>query len=99
MNGTCDPDFDAMLQKCIKILEVKGRDYTIGNDDRLHNFRTCGTFTGLSPKEVLGVYLYKHVAAIYAYINNKTESEPIEERIADVINYMLLLYKMVREQK
>lgn len=98
---TGDPDFDEILDKCCEILGVKGADYTIGNKDRLHNFRTVGNFCDLSPMQALGVYFYKHVSAIFAFIKNggQSESEPIDGRIADVINYMLLFYKMVKEQK
>jgi len=95
---TGDKDFDEVLTQCVKILSVKGKDYTIGMSDRLHNFRTCGEFTGLTPEQTLGVYLYKHIAAVFAYIKGRTESEPIEGRICDIINYMLLFAKMVREK-
>lgn len=96
---TGDEDFDDILKQCIEILKVKGDDYTIGNIDRLHNFKTVASFTGLTPPEVLGVYFYKHVAAIFAFIKSsgKKQSEPISGRIADCINYMLLFYKMVKE--
>lgn len=98
---TGDPDFDEILDKCCEILGVKGQDYTIGNKDRLHNFRTVANFCDLTPMQSLGVYFYKHVSAIFAFIKNggQKESEPIEGRIADVINYMLLFYKMVKEQR
>lgn len=98
---TGDPDFDEILDKCCEILGVKGADYTIGNKDRLHNFRTVANFCDLTPMQSLGVYFYKHVSAIFAFIKNggQKESEPIEGRIADVINYMLLFYKMVKEQR
>lgn len=93
---TGDSDYDSMIGSCIDILKVKGPDYTKGSPDPLHNFKECAKFTGLTPQQVLGVYLHKHISAIYAHINNQTESEPIEGRIADVINYMLLYTKMVR---
>ena len=100
---TGDQDFDEILQCCVKTLRIKGDDYTVGNAeaDRLHNFKTVANFTGLSPKEALGVYFYKHVAAIFAYIkkDGQAESEPIEGRIVDVINYMLLFAKLIREEK
>jgi hypothetical protein len=96
---TGDQDFDEILEECFNILGVKGDDYTIGTHDRLHNFKTVSGFTGMTPPAVLGVYFYKHVAAIFAYIksNGKKQSEPISGRIADCINYMLLFYKMVKE--
>lgn len=98
---TGDPDMDAMLARCVKILKVKGDDYTVGNaeKDRLHNFRTVAGFTGLSMMEVFATYWYKHVSAIFAYVKGQSESEPIEERIADAVNYLLLFSKIVAEEK
>lgn len=96
---TGDADFDDILWKCIDILKVKGDDYTIGTGDRLHNFKTVAEFTSLTPEKTLGVYFYKHVSAIFAFIKGGKESEPIEGRIADIINYMLLFYKMVLERR
>ena len=101
MRFTGDADFDRTLAACVEILEVKGADYTVGSTDRLANFRKVAEFTGMTQEQVLGTYLYKHVAAIFAYIKNggQSESEPIEGRISDVINYMLLFGKMVAESK
>lgn len=100
-NLTGDPDFDEVIKSCAKILEVKGEDYTIGTGDRLHNFKTVGEFTGMTPEQTLGVYFYKHVSAIFSYIKKggKSESEPIEGRIADCVNYLLLFQKMVNARK
>jgi hypothetical protein len=91
-----DPDVDEMLKLCADIRNKKGRDYTLGSRDPLHNFDAAAAFLSLTPEQVLSVYLYKHMAAVFSYVKGKTESEPIAQRIADVINYMLLLHKMVR---
>lgn len=98
---TGDEDFDSLLRQCVHLLAVKGKDYTIGTEDKLHNFKTVGEFTGMTPEQTLGVYFYKHIAAIFAYIKNsgQSESEPIEGRIADAVNYLLLFNKMVQERK
>jgi len=98
---TGDKDFDSMLKQCIACLESKGEDYTMGTNDRLHNFRTVAEFTGLTKEQVLGVYFYKHISAIFAFIKNggTHESEPISSRIMDAINYLLLFEKMIQENK
>jgi len=98
---TGDEDFDSMLLKCIEVMRVKSVDYTIGTGDKLHNFKTVAAFMNTTPEQVLGVYLYKHISALYAYIKNggQSESEPIDGRIADIINYMLLFNKMVNEKR
>ena len=98
---TGDQDFDSLIDQCVKLLEVKGEDYTIGTGDRLHNFKTVSSFMGMTPESVLGAYFYKHVAAVFAYIKSggQNESEPIDGRIADCINYLLLFNKMVQERR
>lgn len=97
---TGDLDIDLLLSKCIETLNTKGKDYALGKEDRLHNFYTVADFTGMTPEQALGVYLYKHISAIYAYISNgKVESESIESRILDAINYLLLFHKMVQHER
>lgn len=96
---TGDPDFDSLLEEVLKTLETKGADYTMGSKDRLHNFRTVGSFVDLSKEKVWSVYFYKHIAAIFNYIKSggQSESEPIRGRIVDAIVYLLLFHKMVIE--
>lgn len=98
---TGDPDFDEMLQKCCEILGVKGADYTVGSKDRLANFKRAAEMFGITQEQALMVYFYKHTAAVFNYAKSggQSESEPIEGRIADVINYMLLFWKMIKEKK
>ncbi len=98
---TGDADLDGLLEQCFKVFKVKGDDYTIGNADRLHNFRTNAEFVGLDMMQVWSVFFYKHLAAIFSYVKTagKSQSEPIEERILDAINYLLLFYKMVKERQ
>ena len=98
---TGDSDFDAALNQCFKVLDVKGKDYTVGSKDRLANFNRAAELLGMQPEQVLAVYWYKHVVAILNYIRTggQSESEPIEGRIVDNIDYMLLFWKMVAEKK
>jgi hypothetical protein len=95
-----DPDFKSAMEQCDKILTVKGADYTQKQPDRLANFKEAALFLGQNKFQVLGVYLYKHLTAVFSFLKHgQVESEPIEGRIFDCINYFLLLYKMVQEQK
>jgi hypothetical protein len=98
---TGDLDMDAILLRSLDVLVVKGADYTIGTGDRLHNFKTSGEFNGITPARALNVLLYKHYASVSSYVKSEgqSESEPIEERLVDVINYCLLLGKLVAEAK
>lgn len=99
-NIYADPDFRLAMEECDKILSVKGHDYTQGSPNRLANFDEAADFLGLTPFRILGVYLYKHIVAVFSFLRHgRVESEPIEGRIHDVINYALLLYKMVKREK
>lgn len=98
-----DRDFSLAVYECDKLLTSKGHDYTQGAEGdygRLKNFYTGAEYLGLTPLQVLGVYFKKHIDAVFTFIKKgQVESEPIEGRIYDCINYLLLLYKMVSYEK
>lgn len=96
-----DEDFQAVLKECDRLLTVKGHDYTQGDLKRAHgrlkNFYRSAEKLGVPARTVLAVYLAKHMDAIETFLKlGQVESEPIEGRICDAINYLLLLAKMVR---
>lgn len=84
-----------------ELLASKGKDYRNGaKDDVLENFKTLAEEQGISPEQVLYIYLNKHVRAISKYCRNpeKPASEPIKLRIADLMNYADLLFAMTEER-
>jgi hypothetical protein len=94
-----DPDFAEAIATCDRILAVKGHDYTQGGG-RLKNFFRNGSRLGLPAEKVLAVYMFKHLDAIETFLmRGAVESEPIEGRIFDAINYLLLLFKMVKQRR
>lgn len=100
-----DVDFREMIEMCDKALTVKGADYTQGDSlksrqGRLKNFYRNSDRLDLSPYKILAVYMFKHIDAVEAYLRRGfVESEPIEGRIMDCINYFLLLYKMIKHER
>lgn len=98
-----DRDFSVLIERCNELLTQKGHDYTqgaVGDEGRLKNFYSGAERLGISPMQVLATYMYKHWSAIETYVaKGKVESEPIEERIADAVNYLLLLHKLIRHEK
>ncbi len=97
---TGDAEFDRMLTDCITTLETKGAEYTGGSIDRLNNFRTIGLEIELPMEKVWYTYFNKHLRALQSYIKNGCvvkSNEPIDGRIMDLITYLLLFYKMVKE--
>lgn len=98
-----DRDFRHMIELCNELLTRKGADYTQGAEGdrgRLKNFYESSKRLGISPLQVLATYMNKHQMAIETFIQTgRLESEAIEGRIADLINYLLLLYKMIAYEK
>jgi len=93
-----DLDFTRIMETCDALLRAKGADYTQGGGP-LDNFYANAKRLGLSPYQIWGVYASKHWSAIETFIQKgQVESEPIESRIVDVINYLLLLGKMAKHE-
>lgn len=95
---------DAAIAELRDLLIVKGGEYA-GSEDRLANFKRGAQLTGASAQQVLFIYLSKHYDAIATYIRDRAtgterrRSEPIEGRIHDAINYLLLLEALVVEDE
>jgi hypothetical protein len=95
--------FNAMLETARlredEILKVKGDDYTIdqADEDRLFNFKEIAQLVGITPQQVWAVYFLKHVFSILAFVKGKKESEPIQGRKDDAVNYLHLFEGLVVE--
>lgn len=95
------PRLRNLLAECLKVLDTKGDDYTGGNkeQDRLWNFRTAADALKLPMRQIWFVYFFKHYTSILKYIRDgKVESEPIQGRIIDLINYLYLLTEIIAEE-
>jgi hypothetical protein len=81
------------------LLEKKGRDYA-SDRDRLSNFKYLAEMLGLTPLQVWGVYCFKHLMALSQFVREgQVASEPIDERIADIRNYMILGQALIVEAR
>ena len=93
MPMTNDRFFDivgAVLQRCLEVLNEKGRDYA-GEDNRLRNFEEDAAALNLPTWKVLQVWAQKHEKAIRVFRETgKVNSEAPEMRYVDRINYLLL---------
>jgi hypothetical protein len=90
---------EVVLSEIKKIRMSKGINYS-GKEDYLKNFKTIGEELNISPEKVLWIYLRKHLDAIRSYIKEEyvDDTETIESRIYDAINYLLLLLGIVLEK-
>lgn len=92
-----DGPAQAMLQRADDIMRPKMVDYA-GNADFSANFTRSAERAGVTPAQVWTVFADKHWGAITSYCKNgQVESEDIRDRIADAINYLLLLAGMIEE--
>jgi len=83
-----------------QLLKVKGNDYTRHEEDRLSNFKRSGASIGLLPIQVWAIFINKHIDAVMAYVKTgRTESEAIQGRLDDIVNYCYLGEALIREQE
>lgn len=94
--------FDKWRSKFINdtfdLSDVKRVEYCKGNQDvDVHtNFKQEGKKLGLPAMKVLQMYLSKHLASIeYYMMTGKSDSEGIESRVQDTINYLLLMISLI----
>ena len=94
-----DEFWDKMLKEEHELLIKKGQEYS-GKENRFRNFESIGEELSLDPKQVLWVYLHKHMDGIRSYLRGEyTGIEPIRGRIADARNYLVLLAGMIQEEE
>lgn len=94
--------FVPLFVECFATLASKGGDYTQGEhaNDALAHFREAAKEVDITMEKVWMVFFRKHLAAIFRYCKQgQVESEPIESRIIDAINYLALFWLMTEENK
>jgi len=89
--------------KCLEVARVKGADYS-GKEDALANFKRNGERLGLTKYQIWAVYCAKHIDSVFNSIkadpeHPQVESEPLEERIGDIIVYMVILEALMKEDE
>jgi len=99
---------DEFLGNMKEIRDKKGKEYANSDTDVLNNFKRDGGTAGIVPEANLITHAGKHWSSINNYIKRlgKGEnvavletSEPIEGRMMDMANYMLLLNALIIERK
>jgi len=88
-----------VLPECLSIMKSKGDAYS-GNTDKLGNFKRCASLADVPLQKAWFIYFVKHYDALCSYIKGGyNDSEPIEGRINDMINYLFILRAIIEEQK
>jgi len=92
---------DSVQKEENRIMLVKGKEYTVSDEDKFKNFKSIAERLGLTSELICLVYLLKHMDSIRNYVLTGTEvsEEPIVTRIQDARNYLLLLGGIIEERK
>lgn len=91
------------LEKIENVLANKAKEYS-SEEDRLHNFKVAATITSQTPERALWGMLMKHFVSVQDIVEGlETEillpkKELVEEKIGDLINYLILLEATIKER-
>lgn len=90
--------------ECFPLLEAKGHDYTQGNAEVNDNFKRIAITLqgrGIDKYDVWAIYFQKHIDALTTWLNKRQmeSSESLGSRIADLVNYLLILHTMLEEDR
>ena len=108
-----DKEISEIFKECKNILVNKGREYQSTNDEGSNvfaNFERISENVGVNRETALWIYFSKHRDSIATFIRDlengktiedieKNLSEPINGRLFDAINYLLLLNSMVNDKR
>lgn len=88
-----------LLPKCMEIMKTKGEAYS-GQTDALGNFKRIAKTAASPLYKVWFTFYCKHQDALASYIRGEyKDSEPIQGRIQDLINYLFILYGLIYEKE
>lgn len=92
-------EHEDLIAKSVDLLKAKNKDYSTDGDP-LAGFKKIASDLGITPFQVWAVFASKHWQALTNFAkSNKAESEPIEGRIMDMINYSVLLHLLIIDSK
>lgn len=95
---------DARITHCINLLEQKSNEYS-ADGDKLHNFKSAAATLGVTPQQALLGMAAKHWVSIVDLVMRPTPyakdnvNDVISEKFTDMINYLLLLEALYKEDK
>ena len=101
-----ESQFDSLVKdRCLKIsktLVEKGKEYR-RNNDPLHNFRVGARVSNTTEEKVLWGFALKHYISFLDILNdiengNLPKEETVDEKIGDLINYLILCEASIKEK-
>jgi len=105
-NKITEQEFDILVQQRVQkvqqTLVVKGKEYR-RNNDPLHNFRVGARVSNTTEEKVLWGFALKHYISFLDILNdiengNLPKEETVDEKIGDLINYLILCEASIKEK-
>ena len=96
-----DEVFAKRFAACMTMIRAKNADYSQGEQkgDRIAAFRRISKDIGVSMEKVWAIFCQKHWGAVMKYVKDGIlESESIDGRINDIINYCVLLGAIIDDK-
>ena len=86
------------IEHCLSVLRSKGDEYVF-DEDRLEHFKTSAATQDCTPKQALWGMASKHIVSLAGMCksNGDYSTELWREKITDTINYLFLLWALVKE--
>lgn len=89
---------ELVFEECRELRGAGQAEYAHRDQEAFANFKRVAERIGMTPEQVLLVYLEKHIDGIHAWAQgHRSQREDIRGRINDVIVYSCLLRGMVEE--
>ena len=84
------------LEQCMILLNKKSSDYA-QDDDALSNFKIVSEIVGITPQQVVMVFLATKIVRLGELSKGKTpNNESIEDSLLDNINYSIIFKALMR---
>ena len=105
-NKMTEEQFDDLVKaRCSKIgstLVKKGKEYR-RNNDPLHNFRVAAKVQNTTEEKALWGFAVKHYVSFLDILNDiekglLPKEEVVDEKIGDLINYLILCEASIKEK-
>lgn len=101
-----EQEFDALVEKRLdltrEVLITKGKEYR-RNSDPLHNFNVASKLNNTTREKALWGFATKHLVSFLDMLddiekNKLPKEEYVEEKIGDLINYLILCEASIKDK-
>jgi DNA-binding Lrp family transcriptional regulator len=90
---------DAVVRDISFLRQAGQKEYAHKDNAPFRNFEALSDELGIPREKVLWIFAKKHVDGIVAHINgHRSQREPVQGRINDLIVYLVLLRAMIEEE-